>query len=220
LKFILLCLAAAAVPAIGENRAQPTPRITLYARFEQEPPPAVMEGLQQELEAIMDPIGLHFEWRSLNVASFEVSAELAVVTVRGRCDTAGITYRSKAEGALGFTHISDGQILPFTELNCDRLRHFVQSELMLMHPREREAAYGRALGRVLAHELYHVFANTTRHGTGVAKEAYTVRDLTCDDFQFQHRESEMLRANRIRMPIEAPALTPVAGIPALAPAGQ
>jgi len=33
------------------------------------------------------------------------------------------------------------------------------------------------MGRVLAHEIYHIFANTQRHGSGVSKAAYSVEDL-------------------------------------------
>ncbi len=55
---------------------------------------------------------------------------------------------------------------------------------------EREGAYGRALGRVLAHELYHIFGNTTHHASeGVAKESYTVQDLLTEEFQFEAKES-------------------------------
>jgi hypothetical protein len=155
-----------------------------------------MDAFQEEVESIMAPIGFRFEWRNLNDNhGNEVSVELAVVTVKGRCDVAGISSRSKIEGALGFTHISDGQILPFTEINCDRIRNFVQAELVTLPADEREYAFGRALGRVLAHELYHIFANTTRHGSGVAKESYTVHDLVCDDFLFQQRESQLLRSH-------------------------
>jgi hypothetical protein len=150
----------------------------------------------------MSPLGFHFEWRNLNAnRGNRVSVELAVVTIKGRCDIAGLSNRSKVEGALGFTHISDGQILPFTEIDCDRVRNFVQGELLAMPADDREYAFGRALGRVLAHELYHIFANTTRHGSGVAKESYTVHDLVCDDFLFQQRESRILRS---RMPIGPP----------------
>jgi hypothetical protein len=105
---------------------------------------------------------------------------------------------------LGWTHVSDGQILPFTDVSCDRVREFVQSGLLLFRMEDREARYGRALGRVLAHELYHIFANTTRHGSmGVAKESYSVQDLVADDFQFQAKESRMLQTNRPRPAVEA-----------------
>ena len=168
--------------------------------FPQEPPAAVLDALQEEVGAIMAPIGLQFEWRKLNgVSGHEVSTELAVVTFQGRCDTAGITSQSKFSGALGWTHVSDGEILPFTDVGCDRVREFVQRSLVALSAAERPAAYGRALGRVLAHELYHIFANTTRHGSwGVAKECYSVQDLLSDDFQFQQKESKLLRSNRAR----------------------
>lgn len=106
--------------------------------------------------------------------------------------------------------MSDGQILPFTDVNCDRVREFTQSGLLGFRSGEREERYGRALGRVLAHELYHIFANTTRHGSGVAKESYNVQDLLSDDFQFQAKESRMLQANRPR-PAAAAAAEVVTG---------
>jgi len=105
--------------------------------------------------------------------------------------------RSKFEGALGWTHVSDGQILPFTDVSCDRVRDFAQSGLLSYRAEERPEKYGRALGRVLAHELYHIFANTMHHGSGgVSKESYSVQDLLADDFLFQAKESRMLRVSR------------------------
>ena len=154
-------------------------------------------AIQDELESIMEPIGLRFEWRELAKAGHEVSSELAVVSFKGRCDVAGINPRSKFEGALGWTHVSDGQILPFTDVSCDRVRDFTQAGLVATSSGEREEKFGRALGRVLAHELYHIFANTLHHGSmGVAKEAYSVQDLLTDDFQFREKESRLLQVGR------------------------
>ena len=204
MKLALFCLLAGVYPGWSETRGATFAPITLYTQFQQAPPERVMQAVQEEVESIMAPIGLRFEWRDLSKAgAHEVSAELAVVTFKGRCDAAGLTTRSRFEGALGWTHVSDGQILPFTDIGCDRVREFTQSGLLLFRPRDREEKYGRALGRVLAHELYHIFANTTRHASmGVAKEAYNVQDLLADDFQFQARESHMLRTNRPRVAVE------------------
>jgi len=195
LKLVLIFLAIGVIPTLGEPKVPAPAAITLYTQFEAAPSQPVMDAFQAETDAIMDPIGMRLEWRNLNASrTEEVSTELAVVTVKGRCDVAAIGMRSKVEGALGFTHISDGQILPFAELSCDKVRNFVQGDLLMLPPNEREAAFGRALGRVLAHELYHIFANTTKHGSGITKESYTVHDLMCDDFQFQHKEALVLRA--------------------------
>jgi hypothetical protein len=183
--------------------------ITLYTQFQQAPPAGVFHALQEEVEAIMAPIGLRFEWRDLNeTGGHEVSAELAVVTFKGKCDIVNLAMHGRSEGALGWTHVSDGQILPFTDIGCDRIRDFTRWGLLTLRAEEREAKYGRALGRVLAHELYHIFANTMRHGPmGVAKESYSVQDLLADDFQFEARETRMLQTNRPRPAVDIVAPT-------------
>jgi hypothetical protein len=204
LKLIWFCLLLGVVPACSETRVATFAPIALYTQFEQAPPGGVLEALQQEVDSIMAPIGLHFQWRDLGkTGGHEVSAELAVITFKGRCDVAGLSTRSRFEGALGWTHVSDGQILPFTDINCDRIRQFTQAGLLAFRTDDRAAKYGRALGRVLAHELYHIFANTMRHASiGVAKESYNVQDLLADDFLFQAKESRMLQTNRQRAAVE------------------
>jgi hypothetical protein len=208
LKLVLFCLLAGVFPGWSETRGARFAPITLYTQFEQAPPGGVLEALQDEVASIMAPIGIRFEWRDLSKGGgHEVSAELAVVTFKGRCDAAGLLTRSKFEGALGWTHVSDGQILPFTDVSCDRVREFVQTGLLALRVEDREAKYGRALGRVLAHELYHIFANTLRHGSGVAKESYSVQDLLADDFQFEAKETRMLQTSRPKPAVEATAGT-------------
>ncbi|MEO8597066.1 MAG: hypothetical protein ABI759_27355 [Candidatus Solibacter sp.] len=209
MKLAWFCLLAGVLPAWSETRGATFAPIALYFKFQQPAPPAVLNALQQELSAIMGPIGLQFEWRDLATAGHEVSAELAVASFIGRCDITGINAHSRFEGALGWTHISDGQVLPFTDVSCDRVREFAQSSLLSFHAEDREIRYGRALARVLAHELYHIFANTVRHGSmGVAKEAYSVRDLLGDDFQFREKECRLLQASRPKMTLpDSPSAT-------------
>jgi hypothetical protein len=208
LKLALFCLLAGVLPGWSETRGATFAPITLYTQYDQAVPEGVQSALQDEVESIMAPIGFHFEWRDLaKSAGHEVSAELAVVAFKGRCDTAGLSARPRFEGALGWTHVSDGQILPFTDVSCDRVRNFLQAGLLTFRAEEREARLGRALGRVLAHELYHIFANTMRHGSyGVAKESYGIQDLLTDDFQFQAKETRMLQLSRPK-----PAVDPTPG---------
>ena len=198
MKLALFCLLAGVLPGCSETRGATFAPITIYTQYEQAPPDGVREAIQDEVESIMAPIGLHFEWRDLaKTAGHEVSAELAVVSFKGRCDAVGLVGRTRFDGALGWTHVSDGQILPFTDVSCNRVRDFLQAGLLTYPPEDREEKYGRALGRVLAHELYHIFANTMRHGSvGVAKESYGVQDLLSDDFLFQAKETRMLQATR------------------------
>jgi hypothetical protein len=194
----LLCAALAALPVWAGGRETPLP-VALYTHFQHLPDSGVVEAIQNEVHAIMAPMGQELEWRSLDEATgSEVASQLAVIKFVGRCSVEGRSSEP-VKGALGWTHISDGVILPFTDIDCDGIRNFLETALMGINPRERAEAYGHAVGRVLAHELYHIFANTTHHGSsGVAKSVYTVRDLLSRDFLFQERESDALRSNQPR----------------------
>ena len=195
-KVVLSCLALAALPALGDERLVELPAV-LYSTFQQPTPIAVRHALEDEVESIMGPLGRHFVWRSLaGVNGHEVSSELAVLTFKGQCNVQGLTLKEIHPGALGWTHVSDGAILPFSEIDCDRIRLFVQKELLYRKPAEREEVFGRALARVVVHELYHIFANTPHHSSdGVAKAAYTVQELLSDDFVFEEAQCSALRTS-------------------------
>jgi hypothetical protein len=184
-------LLLAVLPAFGGQKGAPLAPIALYSQFQQEPPAGVLGAVREELAAIMAPMGLRFEWHALNGArGDEVSAELAVVTFKGQCEVSHLAPHGGHAGALGWTHISDGAILPFADIDCDGIRTFLQAGLLGARAQEREVLFGRAIGRVLAHELYHIFANTQHHGAeGVGKAAYTVDNLLTGQFQFDERES-------------------------------
>ena len=208
MKALFLCLVLAALPAFGEHQETSLAPIALYIQFLQPPPPAVFKALQDEVSSIMAPTGLRFAWRSLpDARRSEGWVELAVITFRGSCDVAALNPHSSVPGPLGWTHISDGVILPFAEVDCQRIRGFFQKQLLAMPAKERVEAYGRALGRVLAHELYHIFANTTSHGSfGVGKSKYTVEELLSPKFQFGARESSSLKSSKAHTALEWAAL--------------
>jgi hypothetical protein len=179
MKALLLCLMLAALPVFGGHQ-----------------------------ENSLAPMGLRFTWRSVSAAySSVVWVELAVITFKGRCDVAGLSPHSSNPGPLGWTHVSKGVILPFAEVNCQGIRGFIQKDLLTMPAEDREEAYDRALGRVLAHELYHIFANTAAHSPcGVGKSKYTVQELLCPEFRFEDRESPALRSSKAHAALEWAAL--------------
>jgi hypothetical protein len=192
----LSCLALAALPAVGEERLVELPAV-LYTTFQRTVPVTVRHALEDEVDAIMQPLGRDFVWRAISgVDGREVSSELAVLTFKGSCNVEGLTLKEVHPGALGWTHVSDGAILPFAEIDCDRVRLFVQKDLLYRKPAEREEIFGRALARVVVHELYHIFANTNHHAhDGVAKAAYTVIELLSDDFVFEEAQGNTLRSS-------------------------
>jgi len=192
--YFLLCFVLAALPALG---AVPdvTP-VVVYTHFERPPTQRVAASIRQEVETIMAPLGFPIEWKSLDgVRGDEVSTSLAVVTFRGGCDTVNLLTSGQTT-PLGITYVSDKVVLPFTEIECDRVRIFLRKQLIQTDSAERDSAFGRAVGRVLAHELFHVFAGTVHHGAdGIAKPMFTERELLAPRFQFASSEFRVLRAS-------------------------
>jgi hypothetical protein len=207
MRALVIGLVLAVLPALGQQPGAPIAPIALYTSFpQQQPPAAVLQALRDEVDFIMSDSGFRFEWRSLaGVRGDEVAVELAVLTFRGHCDVEvmAAARAGRQIGALGWTHVSDGTILPFSEVDCDGVRRFLSDALLTLRPPDRGIAYGRALGRVIAHELYHIFADTKHHGScGVAKEAFSVSDLLSNDFHFLERESQALRTSKAHTNLE------------------
>ena len=198
MKQVVFCLALAALTALRARGGSTAGPVTLYTDFQRAVPQAVEEALRDEVDSIMLPMGLRFEWRRLSdFRSETVSVMVAVAHFEARCDVSGLVMRGNQKGSLGWTEISDGTILPFTHVDCERVRTFLQTALLGYRPEDRERAYGRALGRVLAHELYHVFSDTPKHAArGAAKAEYSVEDLLGANFQFHERQTRALRGGK------------------------
>jgi hypothetical protein len=198
MKIPSLALLLAVLPAFGGQPGAQLAPFALYTQFQQEPSASVLQAMRQELASIMAPMGLRFDWRPLSsVSGKDVAVELAVMTFKGRCDAENLLPRSAQSGRLGWTHVSEGAVLPFSDIDCDGVREFLQASLLQRRAGDRDELYGRAIGRVLAHELYHILGNTQHHGSkGVAKAAYTVANLLGDDFEFGEKEAAALLTSK------------------------
>ena len=204
LKGLILCLAAGVLPAFGGGRLPAVAPVTLYTQFQQDPPGPVVQAIRSELDAIMQPTGLEFSWHNLSEAGNLSSPRLAVIHFKGECDTAGLRQESGYPGPLGWTHMSDGAVLPFIDVNCDGLRLFVERQLSAVDEARRETVFGRALARVLAHELYHLLGNTRTHTAGgIGKAAYSVQELLTPILHFGKKERDSLRSLREQLAVEA-----------------
>lgn len=196
MRAFLFGLAVAAIPALGNCQMAP---IRLYTHFQQAPPKAVITAMQAEIAKIMSPMDMDFEWRSMDQnKGNEFSVRLAVIHFTGRCDGAYLAAEVPQRGALGWTHVAEGAIIPFSDIDCEAIRAFLRDGLLALPKADRTEAFGRAIGRVLAHELYHILANTLRHGSeGVAKPYYTAQDLLSKNFQFDSKERQELRGDNV-----------------------
>jgi hypothetical protein len=139
--------------------------------------------MRAELQRLLDPAGVEVAWKSSADHRAGDDFELvAVGSFEGSCSAAEpvLTPVSAidAVASLADTSISDGRVLPFFHVDCARLVRMLGSG-------SEKAMLGRALARVIAHELYHIVAGTAEHQyTGVAKASFTLHDLVTPRFDF------------------------------------
>ena len=99
---------------------------------------------------------------------------------------------------LGTSLVSDGQVLPFSEVECDQVRKTLAYEERATEM-DRQCALGRAMGRVVAHELYHVLACTTKHaGRGLARATQTLKGMVDGTLGFDKDEAAEIRKGLTR----------------------
>jgi hypothetical protein len=142
--------------------------------------------MRREMDKLMRQASIRVEWKQLS--DFTVGTEvhdLVLVKFRGNCRIQQTRVFLDERGPMAFTHTSDGEVLPFSEVLCDRVGSATQSAMAGVEFGRRDELLGRALARVLAHELYHIKGKCNEHGrSGVARKALTGRELTARTFDF------------------------------------
>jgi hypothetical protein len=175
--------------------------IAIYMSFDDAHSEYAVGAMKREVESLTKASGFDLHWRSLGGQRVEETfSDLMVVKFHGKCNMDGIQLLFNElgpegeGGALGSTKTSNGQVLPFSELECDRIRRSIAPLAVGYSREERESLLGRAMGRVLAHELFHVFANTDKHGhEGVAKTTYSRKDLVAEGFEFESQDAKRIQ---------------------------
>jgi hypothetical protein len=145
--------------------------------------------MRRELETLLSTAGYKVEWKVLGNPSGADQSVLAVVELRGSCraPAANTSVKPVENGAsLASTAVEGDKVLPFTWINCETLTQLLAPRLAKAEPGRRDFLYGRAMGRVLAHELYHLLANKREHtGSGVGKASFSASDILGEHFSFE-----------------------------------
>jgi hypothetical protein len=179
--------------------ARPASPVAVLLQFDEPYSQPAVEAMQREASSIMLPAGYRLEWHLIEpeLASREY-ADLVVVHFRGNCDAGSANGSIQNGEALGSTAISDGRVLPFSEVQCDRVRRLLAGAAS----RGSAGILGRALGRIVAHEMFHMLAATDQHGKrGVARPSYTTEELVSSrEFRFNAPDLQLLQDSRRRTP--------------------
>jgi hypothetical protein len=187
---LILCLSLCAG---AQNRT-----LALYLSSDGGLNPESVAAMHSELERVLAPVGIDLVWRTLGEQKLEDNFDLlAVNSFEGACSLEAEWAQPAVSGGttiLADTAISDGTILPFFHVDCPQLIGIMKSELERLDVRARQVMLGRALARVMAHEIYHIVAGTAEHqNAGVAKAAFSVGDLTGARSEFDRSSIARMR---------------------------
>jgi hypothetical protein len=151
-------------------------------------PDAVVCELRREAGRLLSPAGMSLSWRKPGEAHpVDYCHRAIIMRLTGVCT--GKPVRSvHTRAPLGRTHAVEGRILPLVDINCNDIVAYIE----VADPQPSPATLGRALGRVAAHELYHVLTTSAEHDqTGITKSALSRLDLLTGDIDLN--EDALLR---------------------------
>jgi hypothetical protein len=180
-------------PAEPNDKSEP---LTIVFRFDGSYSGKSLLEMKRELGTILQGSGIQIDWRDQSgVAATDSFANLVVVEFRGKCRMEPVPYLYDERGPLAFTYSTDGVVLPFSEIECDKVRSSLSTAMWGGDYKRSDMLFGRALARVLAHELYHVLAKTHSHaGKGIAEKTLSGAQLISERMQLNPAELQQMLA--------------------------
>ncbi|MDZ7640148.1 MAG: hypothetical protein U5J83_18165 [Bryobacterales bacterium] len=145
-------------------------------------PPRVPAYYEWELGAAMADLGLRTQFASLREATENSFAgRIVVLRMTSDGESARAHLPAMPSSALAWTHASGPDIAPFGTVDMEAVRSFVRiAPIRLLIDREARL-YARALGRVAAHELFHMITRSKEHSErGLMQATLTATELTAE----------------------------------------
>jgi hypothetical protein len=171
--------------------------IAVFVAADHDAGSSVLRSMQREAEDALGPSQIHISWHAMEASQYsQVYESMAMVRLRGECRVEAPPARRGLQinsEPLGQTQVVEGKVLPMAEIRCDAVRRVIDRELRSAHPDQKEELLGRALGRVVAHELYHILLRSSDHGRdGLARPAQSSSDLLAEHSSFAEKQAKEL----------------------------
>ncbi len=187
--------------------------LVLYVRTVSPQSSRVTEIMKRELAPLMVTAGYRVEWRESRGKFESTAATLVVLQLEGDCAASSGSSAPESAAAesrtLASTAISDGTVLPFSTIHCAPLSRVLWPLVGQEGGARREFLYGRAMARLLAHELYHILVNTRDHDRdGIAKSHFTPADLVTERFAFEHTTLAKMARPAAEFTVDSPPEAP------------
>lgn len=185
-------LIAVCLLGLSPVTAEPAPVGVLVVEQARGLHPAVLPAMRAEAGKILTPAGVRICWSDADGGGQAAGQRRLVVVRLVSAGSAGVAVKG-SDGVLAITHMAEGRILPFVDLDVERVGRSIPrlgGFGRAIQPQE----YGRALGRVLAHELYHVLSGSAEHDSeGVAKRALNGLELVKSELNLSAQACRRIR---------------------------
>jgi hypothetical protein len=171
-----IALTVLAVPALADSYIRPA-ALTVVLDLRSQPLSYSPAAMEREVGRILEGSGVTLTWRVHDHVPF-VADDLVVVRFNGSCSLSARTEYAGDSGPLAITWMSDGRIQPFAEVNCPGVVGAMRRAMWGGDIARVDELLGRALGRVVAHELVHMLTGSAEHShEGVERSALSGRQL-------------------------------------------
>lgn len=183
-------LSVSAFCAWADSAVPPGTTLEVYVKGQEASTPDVLSAMSRELGLLMQTAGFQVILRGPNDPPSRSGAEhLVMVELRGICTAQFDALASKPLSSivpLASSSVVDGQVLPFSWLDCADLNRFLAPVASTRSIADQDYLFGRSMARLLAHEFYHILGQTDDHApAGIAKARFTTEDLLADHFEFE-----------------------------------
>jgi hypothetical protein len=181
---------AALPPATGAD-------VTVIVNFKSTYSTPAIKFMQREVEQILKSSGVTLEWRSRSEAVDATFNDLVVMTFKGSCVFNPMPIVYDELGPYAITRTTGGEVQPFGEVDCDHVVSSLHTAMSGDDFAKADMLLGRALGRVVAHELVHMLTKSRQHGReGVEKAALSARQLIAETLPLSTFDVDRLHQER------------------------
>jgi hypothetical protein len=170
---------AAAKPGVSNSPLS----VTVLVDFEKPHSEVSLNAMRAGLSALLAPAGIVTDVAiKSDLPPHPQFAELVVFKMKGYCtmDTQAVPIGAVLDerGPLALAYASDGEVLHFGEVECDHIRRSLERLLGAAASLKNQNAMGRAMAKVIAHEIYHMLGNAKEHThKGITKTSLSADEL-------------------------------------------
>lgn len=170
--------------------------LQLLTQFNGRTSTTAVREMQREMDRLYRDVQVPILWHELSgYQSVGETPRIVFIHFVGDCRAVRMPpVHSVAGIALAGVSRVDGRMLPLVKVDCDRVASYLWPSMAGSDRARGDAAFGRALARVVAHELYHCLTGTAKHSrSALFRAEISAKALLTSELDFGADEVANLR---------------------------